>query len=51
MDAAFDERLRLRQVNVIPDNIDVSRVTGMAQPIAEIDHLGRALTCLGSREY
>jgi hypothetical protein len=33
-DAAFDERLRLRQVilNVIPDNIDVSRVTGMAQP-------------------
>lgn len=41
LDAAFDERLRLRQVilNVIPYNIDISRVIGMAQPIAEIDHL------------
>jgi hypothetical protein len=41
MDAAFDEGLQRRQVilNDIPDHIDVSRLTGMAQPVAEIDHL------------
>jgi hypothetical protein len=26
-------------LNDIPDHIDVSRLTGMAQPVAEIDHL------------